>query len=110
MNRLYKAASWLCNCVVVALLILGILAVPETLRADGGKTCEDVCAGAPDYNQCMSQCLALQTHPCGGTVYTANNCVTVCPTYSSCPNNGQGCRGWPIGCQQCNCKEAPSGS
>ena len=65
MARLCKTASWFCNCLAVALLIVGLLAVPEQARADGGggDGVQDIC-------------------PCGGKVPTPNNCVS-----GTCPNS-----------------------
>jgi hypothetical protein len=109
MTRLCKAASWFCNCLAVALLLVGILAVPELARADGGKTCEDFCAGNPNYSTCMQTCYGITIRPCGGRVWTQDNCVaTSSPCLllndPDCPDT-PGCRPWlpPETCP-CACK------
>jgi hypothetical protein len=106
MNRLCKAASWFCNSLAVALLVLGILAVPEGLRADGGKTCEDVCSGDPNFDQCMAACTGLQTHPCGGRDTSPITCaVAGSPCLQAMDpfcDGKDGCLGW--GAAKCPCR------
>ncbi|MBI1915384.1 MAG: hypothetical protein HYS12_11705 [Planctomycetes bacterium] len=103
MTRFCKAASWFCNCLAVALLIVGILAVPEKARADGGLTCADYCVGAPDFNACMQQCQLAGLYPCGGW-NTTDTCCAGCETQGpTCSGTNAGCGAWTTGCDQCKC-------
>jgi hypothetical protein len=107
MSRFCTMVSWACNSLAVGLLVVGILVAPDQARADGEKTCDQACAGSGDYSACMAMCLALTTHPCGGTDTSMPTCAVAgsqCLVSRDPFCSGKfGCYGWTEAECPCTC-------
>lgn len=94
MTRLCLVSSWFCNCLAVALLVVGLVVVPEQALADGGT----------------QQAPLVKQYPCGGITnsgagYCAvfgGNCLLA--TYPNCSGQS-GCNKYMGECS-CTCQSS----